>query len=91
MRPLHRLNIRDVKHLCKLLGVERGELETLCLDPARYYRRGVITDSKGKPRPIAEPRGRLRQLLDTLNSLLQRIVPFSQLCGGAEGVFGGGQ
>lgn len=72
MRKLTALKLRDVKHLCAHLKCSREDLERMCADPAHYYRR-FPKEIKGKVRPIAEPIGRLRMILNQLRRLLDRI------------------
>jgi len=84
MRPLVALNIRDVRHLCKLLGTSPEELERICAEPKRYYRQSQLV-IRGKTRPIATPHGRLRETLDRLQSLLQRVCLPESIHGGRRG------
>ncbi|HUT60260.1 MAG TPA: reverse transcriptase family protein [Phycisphaerae bacterium] len=69
---LQQLNIRDIGHICRLLGTNRKELAGICAGPERYYKQETRL-IKGKPRPIATPHGRLRDILDKLKTLLNRI------------------
>jgi len=84
MRQLKILNIRDVGHLGKLLGTCPQELEKICGEIERYYHQGprVI---KGKTRHIATPQGRLREILDRLQRLLQRVSLPESIHGGRKG------
>ena len=84
MRHLPTLNVRDVHHLSKLLGTCPQELEKICRDPKQHYRQGprVI---KGKIRDIATPQGRLREILDRLQGLLQRVSLPNSIHGGRKG------
>ena len=84
MRELEKLKIKDVGHLCKHLGTTPEELEKLCSKITNYYRETELV-IKGKRRPIAEPVGRLRNLLDRLQDLLQRIENFDNVQGGRKG------
>jgi len=84
MRPLHSLNIRDVQHLGKILGATPQEIAKICRDPKRYYREGTRI-IKGKPRPLATPYGRLREILDKLQPFLQRVVLPMHVHGGRKG------
>ncbi len=71
-------------HLCKQLGTEKKELDKICGSIDKYYRE----DDKlirGKKRHIAEPRGRLRQILNKLNDFLQRIALPDTIQGGRRG------
>lgn len=71
-KQLDTLSIRDVRHLCKHLHTSKGELDRICRVPEKYYVQRCQTE-KGKRRHIATPHGRLRQILDRLQNLLQRI------------------
>lgn len=71
-RVIHSLDINDVRHLCKHLGTSPRELEHICDNPERYYIQGP-RKIKGKIRHIATPVGRLREILDKLQTLLQRL------------------
>lgn len=84
MRRLRLLRIQDVTHLCKHLGSSLNELAHLCLKPEWYYRQGPRR-IKGKTRHIATPEGRLRQILDRLQALLQRVVLPESIHGGVKG------
>ncbi len=84
MRQLDALNIRDLKHLCRHLKCSREELRKLCQFPERHYCEFTV-EVKGKVRPISQPVGRLRAILDNLNDLLQRIRIPDYLHGGIRG------
>lgn len=84
MKPLVALNIRDVRHLCKLLGTSPEELKKISAEPKRYYRESQLV-IKGKVRPIATPHGRLREILDRLQALLQRVSLPESIHGGRRG------
>jgi len=71
-RVLRSLDLNDVRHLCKHLGTSPKELEHICDNPERYYIQGP-RNIKGKVRHIATPVGRLRKILDKLQTLLQRL------------------
>jgi len=62
-----------VAHLCLQLGTSREELNKICSGIGYYYRRFII-QRNGKSRQIAEPLHRLREILNRLNRLLQRLV-----------------
>jgi hypothetical protein len=84
-RKLTALYIRDTRHLCKHLGTQRKELESICKHPERYYWQRQKT-VKGKIRNIATPRGRLREILDKLQILLQRASLPNCIHGGRKGL-----
>ena len=84
MRKLKFLEIQDVGHLCKHLGSSPAEISHICSQPKLYYREGP-RQIKGKTRHIATPYGRLRQILDTLQALLQRVVLPENIRGGVKG------
>lgn len=87
-RKLKTLNIRDVKHLARHLGTSPKELDAICAiiqgQPGRFYRE-FDRVKNGKTRHMAEPLGRLRQLLDRLNNLLQRVELPASIHGGVKG------
>ncbi len=84
MRKLRFLNIRDLSHLRKHLGTSPNELAHICQKPESYYRQGPRL-IKGKTRHIATPHGRLRVILDRLQTLLQRVVLPASIHGGVKG------
>lgn len=84
-RPLSALRIRDVRHLCLHLATHPAELDRICRVAPRYYFRHSAADAKGKVRDYATPQGRLRQILDRLNNLLQRIELPDSVHGGRRG------
>ena len=75
-RKLDTLSIRDVRHLCRILGTSQKELESICVglqkEPYRFYRETIIT-TKEKRRHLATPTGRFRLIVDRLNGFLQRL------------------
>ncbi len=87
-KPIRTLAIRDVKHLCLLLGTSRSELHSICsgIDQStrKYYHQQTVV-RKGKTRRLATPHGRLRDILDRLNSHLQRLDFPSNMHGGLKG------
>jgi len=83
MQKLKALNIRDVKHLCRHLKCSEKELHNFCNHPDAYYNEFVVK-VKGKNRPIAQPRGRLKQILTNLQCLLSRIELPGYLHGGVK-------
>lgn len=84
MRKLSALNIKDVKHLCKHLGTHSLELDSICQNVEGYYRSGD-RNIKGKIRHISTPKGRLREILDKLQALLQRVCLPDCIHGGRKG------
>jgi RNA-directed DNA polymerase len=84
MRKLSALNIREVKHLCKHLGTNTTELDSICREIEKYYRQS-IRNIKGKTRHISTPEGRLRKILDKLQVLLQRVCLPDCIHGGIKG------
>ena len=84
MKTLEKLNIRDVRHLCKILGTEPKELEAITdnIEPF-YYRKTHVKN--GKTRELATPIGRLRAIVDSLNRLLQRVELPGYIHGGRRG------
>lgn len=74
---IDKLRIRDVKHLAKLLRTSTEELYKLCdtisSKPELYYTQWEKKTKKGKIRPMVKIHGRLREILNTLKNLLQRI------------------
>lgn len=83
-RKLTALDIRDTRHLCKHLRTQEKELESICKRPERYYWQRQETVN-GKIRYLATPRGRLREILDKLQALLQRISLPDCIHGGRKG------
>ncbi len=83
-KKLTALYIRDIRHLCKHLGTQRKELESICKRLERYYWQRQETVN-GKIRYLATPRGRLREILDKLQALLQRISLPDCIHGGRKG------
>lgn len=87
-RRLDSLRIRDVRHLCFLLGTNEKELKSICSSlnrcPNRLYKRGIIV-KKGKERPTSTPLGRFRTIIDRLNRLLQRLRYPDNMHGGLKG------
>ncbi len=84
MRELTALDIKTARHLCKHLRTQRKELESICKRPERYYCQRQKTVN-GKIRDIATPIGRLREILDKLQLLLQRISLPGCIHGGRKG------
>lgn len=84
-RSIRTLRIRSVTHLCKLLSTTSEELEHISSEIDRYYRSFEKSDAKGKVRSFNEPIGRLREILDILNKLLQRVDLPESVHGGRRG------
>lgn len=84
MRKLSALNIRSIKHLCRHLGTSLPELDHIFAHTARYYHKRNRT-IKGKPRLLCTPQGRLREIIDRLNQLLQRLEFDDSIQGGIRG------
>ncbi|MCK5127881.1 MAG: RNA-directed DNA polymerase [candidate division Zixibacteria bacterium] len=88
LRRLTILNIKDVSHLCLLLGVSKDNLLSICSGiekhPNGYYRRHVMVRN-GKQRSIATPYGSFRRIIDRLNSFLQRLKFPDNMHGGLKG------
>jgi RNA-directed DNA polymerase len=83
------LRIRDLTHLAKHLGTSPDELDKICLNieshPSKYYFCWEKKTKKGKVRPMVNVYGRLRNVLDRLNRLLQRIELPPYVHGGVPG------
>ncbi|HEY3489569.1 MAG TPA: reverse transcriptase family protein [Candidatus Deferrimicrobiaceae bacterium] len=71
-KELITIRIKSIESLCHHLGTNPLELEKICSSIDSYYKR-FTKIKNGKVRPIAEPIGRLRSILDRLQALLQRI------------------
>ena len=88
-RYIHKLRIRDVEHLARLLRTSPQELSLLCRQidssPESYYIQWSKITKKGKIRPMVKIHGRLREILDRLHSLLQRVEVSSYVHGGVRG------
>lgn len=84
MKRLEKLNIRDVRHLCKTLGTEPKELEAFTDNIEPFYRRKTRVKN-GKTRELATPVGRLRTIVDCLNRFLQRVELPDYIHGGRRG------
>lgn len=86
---IDKLKIRDVKHLAKLLKTSTEELyklrDIISSEPERYYTQWEKKIKKGKIRPMVKIHGRLREILDVLKKLLQRIRMPSYVHGGVRG------
>ncbi len=86
---IDKLRIRDVKHLAKLLRTSPKELDELCNNistfPQKYYIQWYKEDKKGKKRPMVKICGRLREILDELKNMLQRIKVPAYIHGGIKG------
>lgn len=72
-RVIRTLRIKSVKHLCNLLDVSPDELKRITADIDKHYRNFDKADAKGKVRSFNEPVGRLKEILASLNKLLQRV------------------
>lgn len=76
-------------HLAKHLGTTPQELDEICCNienhPSKYYFRWEKKTKKGKVRPMVKVYGRLRNVLDRLNCLLQRIELPPYVHGGVPG------
>jgi RNA-directed DNA polymerase len=79
------LKIRSVKHLCYLLKTTPEELDKICNNLEGFYYSQTKIDSKGKPRQLDTPQGGLREILDNLNVLLQRVELPGCIHGGCKG------
>lgn len=86
---IDKLRIRDVKHLAKLLQTDPKEVNELCdnisTSPQKYYIQWTKKTKKGKERPMVKIHGRLREILDELKNLLQRIKVPAYIHGGIKG------
>jgi retron-type reverse transcriptase len=67
------LNIKDVKHLAKLLRTPVGEIERLCDQAHRLYTRREVKKKAGAVRVLHDPSPRLKRVQKRLNWLLQRV------------------
>lgn len=83
--PLKTLSIKSVPHLCAQLGTSQRELDHICQNIHQYYRNFSKQDAKGKIREFNTPRGRLREILDRLSKILQRIQLPDSIHGGRKG------
>ena len=85
-RRIKTLKIKDVKHLAMHLGTTPKELRKICdiIDnsPSNYYIQWEKKFKNGKIRPMVDIRGRLRNVLDRLNYLLQKIALPEYIHGG---------
>jgi RNA-directed DNA polymerase len=83
------LKIKDVVHLAKHLGTSPNELQKICnniaLSPKKYYFQWDKKFRNGKIRPMVKVFGRLREILDRLNYLLQHIDLPPYVHGGVPG------
>ncbi|MGA2172478.1 MAG: reverse transcriptase family protein [Sedimentisphaerales bacterium] len=88
-RQIKSLRIRDLTHLAKHLGTTPPELDEICHNiethPRKYYFHWEKKTKKGKVRPMVKVYGRLRNVLDRLNYLLQRIKLPPYVHGGVPG------
>lgn len=84
MRKLNTPNIRDVKHLCRLLRCRRWLLDELFAHPERYYRQFPLRVDE-KIRPIKQPIGKLDDILRKVKGVLDRIELPSYVHGGVKG------
>lgn len=82
VRELSTLSIKDVKHLCLLLRVERRQLDYICDNIEKFYRRDTKITKNGKVRKTATPVKDLRRISDQLEKLLQRLSLPKSLHGG---------
>jgi len=86
---IDKLRIRDVKHLAKLLKTSPRELKelysNLSTSPQKYYIQWTKRTKKGKERPMVKIHGRLREILNELKNLLQRIKVPAYIHGGIKG------
>lgn len=84
MKELKKLNIKTVDHLCKHLGTNKDELFSILENTEHYIE--CWTKKKGnKERPITSTKGRLKDILRKLNSVLQRIEVADYMYGGKKG------
>jgi len=81
MRKLKAPNIKDVKHLYRLLHCGRKLLNELCAYPQRYYRQFPLRVGE-KIRPIKQPVGKLDDVLRKVKRVLDKIELPSYLHGG---------
>lgn len=84
MKDCRRLNWKSVTHLCRRLGTSPAELKRICEDLERHYRRKPKR-IKGKIRQCSTPQGRLRQILDRLQNILQGLEIPDYIHGGIRG------
>jgi RNA-directed DNA polymerase len=88
-KRIESLKIKDLKHLAKHLGTTPQELDKICNEiekhPNKYYFRWNKKTKKGKVRPMVMIFGRLRNVLDRLNYLLQQIKLPPYVHGGVPG------
>ncbi|MBN2272393.1 MAG: RNA-directed DNA polymerase [Sedimentisphaerales bacterium] len=88
-RIVDKLRIVEVKHLSMHLGSTPVELAHVCSSisrhPSQYYRWWNKCFPNGKTRPMVEVRGRLREILDRLNDLLQHVCLPEYVNGGVPG------
>lgn len=88
-RQIESLRIRDLTHLAKHLGTTPYELDEICHNiethRRKYYFCWEKKTKKGKVRPMVMIFGRLRNILDRLNYLLQQIKLPPYVHGGVPG------
>jgi RNA-directed DNA polymerase len=72
--------IRNIRHLCRLLGCKKADFKRVCAHTDSYYH-----EFPHKGRPIAEPLGQLRMLQKQLQYLLSEIQLPEYLHGGVKG------
>ncbi len=86
---IHKLKIKDVKHLAKLLHTTPKELNEICdnisATPQKYYIQWTKKTKTGKERPMVKIHGRLREILDKLKKILERIKVPAYVHGGIKG------
>lgn len=84
MKPLERLDIRSLKHLCLLLKTNQGEIDKICINLHKYYYKKLVSRNN-KIRTCYPSLGRLKEIQKSLNKLLQRLKMPSYLHGGIKG------
>lgn len=79
------LRIRSIKHLCIILGINKGVLSKVTDNIDSYYRE-FTRDIKGKTRHLIEAKGLLKTIQKrVLNRLLSRLPPFENSFGSIKG------
>ena len=83
-RKLHRLDIRNIKHLCLHLHCGQKELSNWCEHPERYYYHCEDRIIKNKKRPTHTPIARFSEIIYNLKALLDRLELPEYLHGGVK-------
>lgn len=84
IQKLNAPNIKDVKHLCRLLHCNKTLLKKLCANPERYYKQFPLLVGD-KIRPIKQPTGKLDEILHKVKGLLDKIELPPYVHGGVKG------